>query len=197
MDKHQLLTEEELAMLRELGNAEDKAVGQYLSGNLNLPLQSLLQRADTLVLEARIAGHQLRFPLSCAEAAEGNTELRIAAPTITELGYPHLRAWRLEEKASLLTTDAAYEVHSLSVGGLIVRGLPPALAKGNALEGELLIEGLPSLPLTGTLIRRIQTRQQRHDWALQFQLSPPDRELFRDWLFQRHQDAFIQTYQPD
>ncbi|MGY3941718.1 hypothetical protein [Aeromonas tecta] len=197
MDKHQILTEEELAMLRDLGNAEDQAAGQFLRGYLNLPLLSLLQRANPLVLEAQISGHQLRFPLYCAEGEEGHTELRIAAPSITELGYPHLRAWRLDEKACLQTADAEYEVHSLSVGGLIVEDLPAALVKGDALEGVLLIEGLPPLPLTGSLIRRIPSRKQRHDWALQFQLGTTDREQLRDWLFQRHQDAFIQAYQSD
>ncbi|WP_323917782.1 hypothetical protein [Aeromonas caviae] len=92
MDKHQLLTDEELAMLRDLGNDEDIATSQYLRGTLPLPLQSLLQRAKPLTLEARIAGYQLRFPLHCTQAEEGHTELRIAAPTITELGSPHLRA---------------------------------------------------------------------------------------------------------
>ncbi|WP_310598361.1 PilZ domain-containing protein [Aeromonas aquatica] len=197
MDKHHILTEEELAMLRDLGGAEDLAASQFLRGYLNLPLLSLLQRADPLILEARIAGHQLRFPLSCTDAVEGHVELRIAAPTITELGHPHLRAWRLDEKASLQTADADYVVHSLSLGGLIVEGLPPALAKGDPLSGTLCIEGLSPLPLTGTLIRRIRSRKQQHDWALQFQLETTERELFRDWLFQRHQDAFIQEYQSD
>lgn len=143
MDKHQILTDEELAMLQDLGDAEDMAAGQFLRGNLSLPLQSLLQRASPLTIEARIAGHQLRFPLHCTLAAEGHTELRIAAPTITELGSPHLRAWRLDEKAVLHTSDAEYEVHSLSLGGLIVAGLPPTLTKGDRLHGTLGIEGLP------------------------------------------------------
>ena len=130
-------------MLQDLGDAEDMAAGQFLRGNLSLPLQSLLQRASPLTIEARIAGHQLRFPLHCTLAAEGHTELRIAAPTITELGSPHLRAWRLDEKAVLHTSDAEYEVHSLSLGGLIVAGLPPTLAKGDRLHGTLGIEGLP------------------------------------------------------
>ena len=77
MDKHQILTDEELAMLQDLGDAEDMAAGQFLRGNLSLPLQSLLQRASPLTIEARIAGHQLRFPLHCTLAAEGHTELRI------------------------------------------------------------------------------------------------------------------------
>lgn len=197
MDKHQILTDEELAMLRDLGDAEDQAAGQFLRGYLNLPLQSLLQRAEPLVLEAHIAGHQLRFPLHCIQGEEGHTELSIAAPAITELGHPHLRPWRLDVKACLQTEDTNYEVHSLSVGGLIVEGLPSSLVKGNALEGALLIEGLPPLALTGHLIRRISSRKQRHDWALQFQLGTTDRELLRDWLFQRHQDAFMQAYQSD
>ena len=197
MDKHQILTDEELAMLQDLGDAEDMAAGQFLRGNLSLPLQSLLQRASPLTIEARIAGHQLRFPLHCTLAAEGHTELRIAAPTITELGSPHLRAWRLDEKAVLHTSDAEYEVHSLSLGGLIVAGLPDAFAKGDPLGGYLRIEDLPPLAMTGTLIRHVDANQHHHDWAVQFRLGKEDQEQLRDWLFQRHQDAFVQTYQGD
>lgn len=197
MDKHQLLTDEELAMLRDLGNDEDIATSQYLRGTLPLPLQSLLQRAKPLTLEARIAGYQLRFPLHCTQAEEGHTELRIAAPTITELGSPHLRAWRLDEKAVLCTEDAEYEVYSLSLGGLIVAGLPDSFAKGDPLGGYLRIEGLPPLTMTGTLIRHVDTNQHHHDWAVQFRLGKEDQEQLRDWLFQRHQDAFVQAYQGD
>ncbi len=197
MDKHQLLTDEELAMLRDLGNDEDIATSQYLRGTLPLPLQSLLQRAKPLTLEARIAGYQLRFPLHCTQAEEGHTELRIAAPTITELGSPHLRAWRLDEKAVLCTEDAEYEVYSLSLGGLIVAGLPDAFAKGDPLGGYLRIEGLPPLAMTGTLIRHVDANQHHHDWAVQFRLGKEDQEQLRDWLFQRHQDAFVQAYQGD
>ncbi|WP_324037130.1 PilZ domain-containing protein [Aeromonas caviae] len=197
MDKHQLLTDEELAMLRDLGNDEDITTSQYLRGTLPLPLQSLLQRAKPLTLEARIAGYQLRFPLHCTQAEEGHTELRIAAPTITELGSPHLRAWRLDEKAVLCTEDAEYEVYSLSLGGLIVAGLPDSFAKGDPLGGYLRIEGLPPLTMTGTLIRHVDANQHHHDWAVQFRLGKEDQEQLRDWLFQRHQDAFVQAYQGD
>ncbi|MFM5064158.1 PilZ domain-containing protein [Aeromonas caviae] len=197
MDKHQLLTDEELAMLRDLGNDEDIATSQYLRGTLPLPLQSLLQRAKPLTLEARIAGYQLRFPLHCTQAEEGHTELRIAAPTITELGSPHLRAWRLDEKAVLCTEDAEYEVYSLSLGGLIVAGLPDSFAKGDPLGGYLRIEDLPPLAMTGTLIRHVDANQHHHDWAVQFRLGKEDQEQLRDWLFQRHQDAFVQAYQGD
>ncbi|MEI4942141.1 PilZ domain-containing protein [Aeromonas caviae] len=197
MDKHQLLTDEELAMLRDLGNDEDIATSQYLRGTLPLPLQSLLQRAKPLTLEARIAGYQLRFPLHCTQAEEGHTELRIAAPTITELGSPHLRAWRLDEKAVLCTEDAEYEVYSLSLGGLIVAGLPDASAKGDPLGGYLRIEDLPPLAMTGTLVRHVDANQHYHDWAVQFRLGKEDQEQLRDWLFQRHQDAFVQAYQGD
>ena len=197
MDKHQLLTDEELAMLRDLGNDEDIATSQYLRGTLPLPLQSLLQRAKPLTLEARIAGYQLRFPLHCTQAEEGHTELRIAAPTITELGSPHLRAWRLDEKAVLCTEDAEYEVYSLSLGGLIVAGLPDSSAKGDPLVGYLRIEDLPPLAMTGTLIRHVDANQHHHDWAVQFRLGKEDQEQLRDWLFQRHHDAFVQAYQGD
>ena len=53
MDHHQILTEDELAMLRDLGGDQEMAAGQSLSGYLATPLLGLLQRADQLVLEAR------------------------------------------------------------------------------------------------------------------------------------------------
>lgn len=197
MDKQPILTDEELAMLRELGDHEDQAAGQYLRGYLNLPLQNLLQRANSLVLEAHIAGHQLRFPLHCTEVEEGHSELHIAAPAITELGHARLRPWRLDVEASLQTAYGEHEVHSLSVGGLIVSGLPPTLTRGDRFEGLLLIEGLPPLSIAATLIRPISPLPSRHDWAVQYRLGQTDRELLRDWIFLRHQDAFNQEYQPD
>ncbi|MGY6038555.1 PilZ domain-containing protein [Aeromonas sp. AE23HZ002T15] len=197
MDKQPILTDEELAMLRELGDSEELATGQFLRGYLNPPLQSLLQRADSLVLEAQIAGHQLRFPLHHGEPEEGHSELRIAAPAISELGHAHLRPWRLDVKASLQTADGDYEVPSLSVGGLIATGLPPTLARGDTFEGMLLIETLPPLPITATLIRPIRSHKPRQDWALQYQLGQGDRERLRDWIFLRHQDAFTREYHAD
>ncbi|WP_349919176.1 PilZ domain-containing protein [Aeromonas veronii] len=197
MDKQPILTDEELTMLRELGNAEEMATGQFLRGYLNPPLQSLLQRADALVLEARIAGHQLRFPLYNTEQEEGHGELRIAAPAISELGHAHLRPWRLDVSASLQTADGTYEVPSLSVGGLIATGLPPTLGRGNTFDGILLIESLLPLPITATLIRPIRSHRPGQDWALQYQLGQVDRERLRDWIFLRHQDAFTREYQAE
>lgn len=48
MDHHQILTEDELAMLRDLGSDQETAAGQSLSGYLATPLLGLLQRADQL-----------------------------------------------------------------------------------------------------------------------------------------------------
>ena len=49
--------------------------------------------------------------------------------------------------------------------------------------------------MTGSLIRHVDTNQSQHDWAVQFRLDKDDQEQLRDWLFQRHQDAFVQAYQ--
>lgn len=145
MDHHQILTEDELAMLRDLGSDQETAAGQSLSGYLATPLLGLLQRADQLVLEARFAGHQLRFPLRFTQGDDGFVEPRIAAPVIKELGYPHPRTWRLDEQASFRMGEHEYLVHSLSLDGLVVEGLPPGLAVGATLTGSLLIEDLAPL----------------------------------------------------
>lgn len=196
MDHHQILTEDELAMLRDLGNDQETAAGQPLSGYLATPLLGLLQRADQLVLEARFAGHQLRFPLRFTQGDDGFVEPRIAAPIIKELGYPHPRTWRLDEKASFRMGEHEYLVHSLSLDGLVVEGLPPGLAVGATLTGSLLIEDLAPLPLSAELVRHIHRRNGIQGWALHFQMAKPDLELLRNWIFQRHQDAFTQAYQP-
>ncbi|MCR3903789.1 PilZ domain-containing protein [Aeromonas hydrophila] len=196
MDHHQILTEDELAMLRDLGSDQETAAGQSLSGYLATPLLGLLQRADQLVLEARFAGHQLRFPLRFTQGDDGFVEPRIAAPVIKELGYPHPRTWRLDEQASFRMGEHEYMVHSLSLDGLVVEGLPPGLAVGATLTGSLLIEDLAPLPLSAELVRHIHRRNGIQGWALHFQMAKPDLELLRNWMFQRHQDAFTQAYQP-
>lgn len=192
MDHHQILTEDELAMLRDLGSDQETAAGQSLSGYLATPLLGLLQRADQLVLEARFAGHQLRFPLRFTQGDDGFVEPRIAAPVIKELGYPHPRTWQ----ASFRMGEHEYLVHSLSLDGLVVEGLPPGLAVGATLTGSLLIEDLAPLPLSAELVRHIHRRNGIQGWALHFQMAKPDLELLRNWMFQRHQDAFTQAYQP-
>lgn len=196
MDHHQILTEDELAMLRDLGSDQETAAGQSLSGYLATPLLGLLQRADQLVLEARFAGHQLRFPLCFTQGDDGFVEPRIAAPVIKELGYPHPRTWRLDEQASFRMGEHEYLVHSLSLDGLVVEALPPGLAVGATLTGSLLIEDLAPLPLSAELVRHIHRRNGIQGWALHFQMAKPDLELLRNWMFQRHQDAFTQAYQP-
>ncbi|EZH84915.1 PilZ domain-containing protein [Aeromonas hydrophila] len=196
MDHHQILTEDELAMLRDLGSDQETAAGQSLSGYLATPLLGLLQRADQLVLEARFAGHQLRFPLRFTQGDDGFVEPRIAAPVIKELGYPHPRTWRLDEQASFRMGEHEYLVHSLSLDGLVVEGLPPGLAVGATLTGSLLIEELAPLPLSAELVRHIHRRNGIQGWALHFQMAKADLELLRNWMFQRHQDAFTQAYQP-
>ncbi|QPR89404.1 hypothetical protein [Aeromonas hydrophila] len=196
MDHHQILTEDELAMLRDLGSDQETAAGQSLSGYLATPLLGLLQRADQLVLEARFAGHQLRFPLRFTQGDDGFVEPRIAAPVIKELGYPHPRTWRLDEQASFRMGEHEYLVHSLSLDGLVVEGLPSGLAVGTTLTGSLLIEDLAPLPLSAELVRHIHRRNGIQGWALHFQMAKADLELLRNWMFQRHQDAFTQAYQP-
>ncbi|HGK7310574.1 MULTISPECIES: PilZ domain-containing protein [Aeromonas] len=196
MDHHQILTEDELAMLRDLGSDQETAAGQSLSGYLATPLLGLLQRADQLVLEARFAGHQLRFPLRFTQGDDGFVEPRIAAPVIKELGYPHPRTWRLDEQASFRMGEHEYLVHSLSLDGLVVEGLPPGLTVGATLTGSLLIEDLAPLPLSAELVRHIHRRNGIQGWALHFQMAKADLELLRNWMFQRHQDAFTQAYQP-
>ncbi|MBR7628613.1 MAG: PilZ domain-containing protein [Aeromonas popoffii] len=196
MDHHPILTEDELAMLRDLGSSQETAAGQSLSGYLATPLLELLQRADQLVLEARFAGHQLRFPLRFTEGDDGFVEPRIAAPIITELGYPHLRAWRLDQEARLKVADTECLVHSLSLDGLVVEGLPTDLTIGATLSGTLLINELAPLPLCAELVRHMHLRNGVQGWALHFQMAKPDLEQLSSWMFQRHQDAFTQAYQP-
>lgn len=121
MAHHPILTDDELAMLRDLGSNQDTHV---LSGHLDAPMLGLLQKAEHLVLEARFAGHQLRFPLSFTQGEDGFVEPRLSAPVIRELGFAQPRAWRLTQKAKLCSELGLFQVLSLSLNGLIVENLP-------------------------------------------------------------------------
>ena len=70
MDHHQILTEDELAMLRDLGSSQETAAGQSLSGYLATPLLGLLQRADQRLYLAKSAGRNRAIvadPLALAQ----------------------------------------------------------------------------------------------------------------------------------
>ena len=191
MAHHPILTDDELAMLRDLGSNQDTHV---LSGHLDAPMLGLLQKAEHLVLEARFAGHQLRFPLSFTQGEDGFVEPRLSAPVIRELGFAQPRAWRLTQKAKLYSELGLFQVLSLSLNGLIVENLPTDMVADTPINGELCIEQEAPLPLQGRLVRRIKANADHATWALSFQMSESNIERLRHWLFQRHQDAFTEAY---
>jgi hypothetical protein len=92
--------------------------------------------------------------------------------------------------------DTECLVHSLSLDGLVVEGLPTDLTIGATLSGTLLIHELAPLPLCAELVRHMHLRNGVQGWALHFQMAKPDLEQLSSWMFQRHQDAFTQAYQP-
>ncbi|MGL5327447.1 MAG: PilZ domain-containing protein [Aeromonas sp.] len=193
MAHHPILTEDELTMLRELGCSEET---HFLSGHLDNPMLGLLQKAEQLVLEARYAGHHLRFPLTFTQREDGFVEPRLAAPVIRELGFAQPRAWRLAQKATLQTAHGALQVLSLSLNGLIVENLPTDMVADATLQGTLQIEAEPPFPLQAKLVRRVNSHTDRATWALSFQMSEANIERLRRWLFLRHQDTFNDAYQP-
>jgi hypothetical protein len=156
----------------------------------------LLQKAEHLVLEARFAGHQLRFPLTFTQGEDGFVAPRLSAPVIRELGFDQPRAWRLAQKAKLCSEQGLFQVLSLSLNGLIVENLPAGMEADDPINGELCIEQEAPFPLQGRLVRRIKPHTVQTTWALSFQMSESDIERLRHWLFQRHQDAFTEAYQP-
>jgi len=191
MAHHQILTDDELAMLRDLGSNQEPHV---LSGHLDAPMLGLLQKAEHLVLEARFAGHQLRFPLTFTQGEEGFFAPRLSAPVIRELGFAQPRAWRLAQKARFTCELGQFQVISLSLNGLIVENLPPDMLADTLIRGELCIEQEVPFSLQGRLVRRIKANPGHATWALSFQMSDADIERLRQWLFQRHQDAFTEAY---
>ncbi|WP_042012164.1 hypothetical protein [Aeromonas fluvialis] len=193
MAHHQILTDDELAMLRDLGSNQDTHV---LSGHLDAPMLGLLQKAEQLVLEARFAGHQLRFPLIFTQGEDGFIEPRLCAPVIRELGFDQPRAWRLAQTASFCSELGRFQVISISLNGLIVENLPVDMVADDLISGNLCIEQEEPLPLQGRLVRRIKAHADHATWALSFQMSESNIERLRHWLFLRHQDAFTEAYLP-
>lgn len=191
MAHRQILTEDELAMLRDLEGNQDTHV---LNGHLDAPMLGLLHKAKHLVLEAHFAGHQLRFPLTLIQGEDGFVEPHLCAPVIKELGFTQPRAWRLAQQATLCSDQGVFQIVNLSLNGLMVEDLPTDMVVGDPIDGELCIEQEEPFPLRAKLVRHIRFQTSHATWALSFQMCDHDMERLRHWLFQRHQDAFSEAY---
>lgn len=181
------LTPDELAMLLEGFETPRTEVGSLLHGQLPPALLSLLQRSRRLTLEAEVADHRLRFPLSLEAHSEGELTPTLAAPAIEELGGDHPRPWRSQQKAILKAGPWRWAVYELSEQGLQVDVTYFTPKTGETFSATLELEGMDPLPLEGVWIR--PTTEPGH-WALHFALDPDKRQRLQGWLFRHHQRVF-------
>ena len=153
MDKHQLLTDEELAMLRDLGNDEDIATSQYPRH----PAPSSpkpVAAGQALTLEARIAGYQLRFPLPLHPGRGGPR--RAASPRRP------LPSWVRPICAPGDSTKGRALHRRRGVRGIQPlpwrshRGrLAGRLCQGEIHLADTFASGSPRAAMTGTLVRHV------------------------------------------
>ena len=198
MDKHHFLTDEELAMLRDLGNDEDIATSQYLRGTLPLPLQSLLQRANTSDTPKPASPATTAFPAPL-HPGRGGPRRSCASPRRP------LQGAGFAPSARLATRRKGRALHRRRG----VRGIQPlpwrslswpacrTLCQGRSTWRIPSHRGSPSLAMTGTSsgtwmpINITMTGPSSSGWARE------DQEHCGTGSSSAHQDAFVQAYQGD
>lgn len=192
MSERYPLTQDELAMLLEATTSGKDDSGETLPVYLTPAQHGLLRHASQLVLEASLESHRLRFPITQSLQADGQTLTQLAPPLIEERSGDHPRPWRINEPAILLAGPLEWPVLNLSEQGLVVdtRGYRPAVA--GRLYGALSLTSLAPLSLSGEWVRLVTPPSE---WALRFTMSEQEHALLQQWLFERHQDTFSDSYE--
>ena len=150
MDKHQLLTDEELAMLRTWETMKTLPPANTCAAPCPSSPKPVAasQAPDTRSPHRRLP---IAFPAPLHPGRGGPRRAAHRRADHYRAGFaPSARLATRRKRPCFAPKTREYEVYSLSLGGLIVASLPDAFAKGDPLSGYLRIEDLPPLAMTGT-----------------------------------------------
>jgi hypothetical protein len=122
----------------------------------NSQLIALLNKANSLFIEANFVQHNLRFPLYLAHDMPDVISPRLGIPEIYEHATAGQRLWRLDNPTDLELLNSngetlPFEIINISVSGLLIRDHMLTLNLGERFDGILSGFGI-YIPLTGILI---------------------------------------------
>ncbi len=205
MPSHPYLSEEEIALLSELYQADGPQDCLTLPLLLDKQVAPLLAQASRLELKLVVGELMFSFPVTLSHSFAYPEQAELSAPSITcEIGTNdisassishggHPRAWRLPAPAHIQLKRAngkplAAEIRDLSINGMRLlsrRSLfsPEKSTLQPRVQTLLLVVGEEELRCEVTLVRE---RKGPAFWltAVQFQLNGADQRTLSDFVFQ-------------
>jgi hypothetical protein len=191
MDEQALLTQAELAFLRQLHQPTSTEPGNQprLQVNIGKQLSELLSHCaanEQLSLHARIANQHLTFDLHLSEDELSTPCLQLSTPQIFDEGEVN-RAWRspLPEPLPLQTKSAQPSnlwIHQLSMNGALIEHRARHKAPKH-FHLVLPVDEQTPIAVSGVLIRETE------DGLLAYQLrtlDPQSDEQLRQFIYQQH-----------
>ena len=192
MPSHPYLSEEEIALLSELFQADSEQSCLTLPLLLDKQVAPLLEQASRLELKLVLGEIMLSFPVALSHPIASQEQAELSVPNIISNGA-HPRAWRLPapQHIQLKRADGKpmqAEIRDLSTNGMRLLSRRSLFARGAVkkrpqVQTLLMVVGQETLRLMVTLVRE---RKGHAFWltAVQFQLSSADQRTLSDFVFQ-------------
>ena len=163
--------------------------------NLNNALvMDLLNRADSLFIEANFEQHNLRFPLYLSHDIPDVTTPHLGIPEIYEHAISGQRLWRLDNPTDLALQSnkgepLSFEIINISVSGLLIRDHMTTLNLGERFDRMLSGFGI-LIPLTGIVVRSKKQKNEFQEWAIQLTLDSNTHGILQEYIYRQHQDKY-------
>lgn len=160
-------------------------------------LIALLNKANSLFIEANFEQHNLRFPLYLAHDMPDVITPRLGIPEIYEHATAGQRLWRLDNPADLELLNnngekLPFEIINISVSGLLIRDHMLTLNLGERFNGILSGFGI-AIPLTGVIVRSKKRKNKSQEWAIRLTLDSNVHEKLQEYIYRQHQDKYPTT----
>ena len=163
----------------------------------NSQLIALLNKANSLFIEANFEQHNLRFPLYLAHDMPDVISPRLGIPEIYEHATAGQRLWRLDNPTDLELLNSngetlPFEIINISVSGLLIRDHMLTLNLGERFDGILSGFGI-YIPLTGVIVRSKKRKNKSQEWAIRLTLDSHVHEKLQEYIYRQHQDKYPTT----
>lgn len=199
MKKNNILTNEELDMLLCISDTSlhDQSDNFNYLQIANERLLPLLNKANSLFVEANFKNHHLRFPLNIQTSDAGCIVPQLGTPDIYEHANPGRRPWRLDHPIDLELLNESgkrlpFEIINISASGLLIRGHSSALTLGEQFTG-ILSSASYSIHLYGVVIRNKKRKNAMQEWAIRLTLDANNHELLQEYIYQQHNHQLLKS----
>ncbi|MDX1298547.1 MAG: hypothetical protein R3260_09940 [Pseudomonas sp.] len=192
MQEQALLTQEELAFIRQLHQpaTTEQRRQPPLSADIGQQLSELLAHCavnEPLSLHAHIANQLLTFDLQLSQSGRRAPQLQLSAPQIFDEGEIN-RAWRspLPEPLPLHTKQAQPSdlwIHQLSMNGALIEHRARRKAP-KRFQLVLAVDEQAPIAVAGVFVRETESGLLAYELHA---LDPQSDEHLRQFIYQQHQ----------